>query len=115
MADVQSGLGVPLSALIPETKSRNTHENAVNTAAIFKAHGWRTGLLVTSGVHMRRALAAFRKVGLAVVPAAPDLSTGPPQVNSLLDLLPDAQALAQTTLAIREMVGLCVYRLCGWA
>jgi uncharacterized SAM-binding protein YcdF (DUF218 family) len=115
IADLLVELGVPRSALLLETESRNTRENAVNTAAIFKAHGWRTGLLVTSGAHMPRALAAFRKVGLGVVPAATDIHAGPPELVSLLDLLPDAGALAQTTSAIKEMIGLCIYRLRGWA
>lgn len=33
----------------------------------------------------------------------------------LLDLLPSAEALAGTTLALREYSGLLVYRLRGWA
>jgi uncharacterized SAM-binding protein YcdF (DUF218 family) len=115
ISDVLVGLGIPFSALILETQSRNTRENAVNTAAIFKAHGWRTGLLVTSGAHMPRALAAFQKMGISLVPAATDIYAGPPQFVSLLDLLPDAKALARTTSAIKEMIGLCVYRFRGWA
>ena len=85
------------------------------TAAIFKEHGWRNGLLVTSGVHMPRAVAAFRKAGLDVTPAATDVHAGHPRFTSLLDLLPDAGALARTTLAIKEIIGLCVYRYRGWA
>ena len=115
ISNVLVGLGIPFSALILETESRNTRENAVNTAAIVKAHGWRTGLLVTSGTHMPRALAAFQKMGISLVPAATDIYAGPPQFDSLLDLLPDAKALANTTLAIKEMIGLGVYRFRGWA
>ena len=114
ISNVLVGLGIPFSALILETESRNTRENAVNTAAIFEAHGWRTGLLVTSGTHMPRALAAFQKMGISLVPAATDLY-GPPKFVTLLDLLPDAQALALTTSAIKEMIGLGVYRFRGWA
>ncbi|MGC1178198.1 MAG: YdcF family protein [Methyloceanibacter sp.] len=115
IADLLVELGAPRSALILETGSRNTRENAVNTAAIFKEHGWRTGLLVTSGTHMPRALAAFQKLGLDVTPAATDIHARPLQFVSLLDLLPDAGALAGTTLAVKEMMGLCIYRLRGWA
>jgi uncharacterized SAM-binding protein YcdF (DUF218 family) len=115
ISNVLVGLGIPFSALILETESRNTRENAVNTAAIFEAHGWRTGLLVTSGAHMPRALAAFQKMGISLVPAATNIYAGPPQFATLLDLLPDAKALAHTTSAIKEMIGLCVYRFRGWA
>jgi uncharacterized SAM-binding protein YcdF (DUF218 family) len=115
IADFLVELGAPRSALILETESRNTRENAVNTAAIFKEHGWRNGLLVTSGDHMPRALAAFQKVGLDVVPAATEIQAEPLQIDSLLDFLPDADALAWSTSAIKEMIGLCVYHLRGWA
>ena len=115
IADLLAELGTPRSALILETKSRNTRENAINTAAIFKDNGWRQGLLVTSGAHMPRALAAFQKVGLDVTPAATDIHAGPGQSVSLIDVLPDAAALARTTSAIKEIIGLCVYRYRGWA
>jgi uncharacterized SAM-binding protein YcdF (DUF218 family) len=115
IADLLVELGTPRAALILETKSRNTRENAVNTAAIFKEHGWRNGLLVTSGAHMPRALAAFQKVGLSVTPAATDIHAGPFLFPGFLDLLPDVKALAGTTSAIKEMIGLWVYRLRGWA
>jgi uncharacterized SAM-binding protein YcdF (DUF218 family) len=115
IADLLVEFGAPRSALILETKSRTTRENAVNSAAIFREHGWRNGLLVTSGAHMPRAIAAFHKVGLDVVLAATDIYAGPLQLDSLLDLLPDAGALARTTSAIKEMIGLRVYRFRSWA
>jgi uncharacterized SAM-binding protein YcdF (DUF218 family) len=108
-------LGVPRAALILDTESRNTRENAVNTAAIFKARGWRSGILVTSAAHMPRALAAFQRVGLNLVPATPGVQVGPTQFNGHLDLQMDSQALRRTTEAIKEIVGLLVYRFLGWA
>jgi uncharacterized SAM-binding protein YcdF (DUF218 family) len=115
IANLLVKLGAPRSALILETRSGTTRENAVNTAAIFKANDWRTGLLVTSATHMPRALAAFRKVGLDVVPATPNHRWGPPQVNTILDFLPDVHALAATTSAAKEIIGLELYRVRGWA
>jgi len=116
IADFFMELGVPPSALMLETRSQNTHENAINTAAIFKQHGWRTGLLVTSGAHMPRALAAFRHEGLDVTPAATDLHSEPPDlIIRLSDILPDVGALSRTTGGIKETMGLCYYRLRGWA
>ena len=71
-----------------------------------------------SFLFMRRALAAFQKAGLSVTPAATDIHARPLQslrfVN-LLDLLPDAGALYRTTLAMKEIIGLRVYRYRGWA
>jgi uncharacterized SAM-binding protein YcdF (DUF218 family) len=65
--------GVPDEVIVLETESRNTHENAVNAAAVFGEHGWESGLLVTSGAHIPRALAAFRRAGAEVTPAATDI------------------------------------------
>ena len=107
-------LGVPRSALVLETTSRNTRENAVNTAAIFKENGWHHGLLVTERLHMRRALLAFQKVGLDMTPMATDIPPGLPEIKNLLDLLPDVGALAWTTSAVKELLALGVYRFRGW-
>ncbi|MGH6923661.1 MAG: YdcF family protein, partial [Propylenella sp.] len=63
LAELLIELGVPRPALIIETKSVNTRESGVNVAATFREKGWRTGLLVTSGTHMRRALVVFRAAG----------------------------------------------------
>jgi uncharacterized SAM-binding protein YcdF (DUF218 family) len=110
IADFLVELGVPRSALILEVAGRTTRENAANTNALFQERGWRNGLLVTSGSHMPRALAAFQKVGLDVTPATTDVHAGPVNSVSLLGLLPNAGALAATTSAIKEMIGLRVYR-----
>jgi uncharacterized SAM-binding protein YcdF (DUF218 family) len=115
IADFLVELGVPRSALYLDVKSRNTRENALNAAEIFAAQGWQTGLLVTSGSHMPRALAAFRDVGLDLTPAATDIRVQYPIYDSLIDFLPDAEGLSRTTAAIREMIGMQVYRYRGWA
>jgi uncharacterized SAM-binding protein YcdF (DUF218 family) len=106
-------LGAPRSALILETKSRNTRENAVGTSAIFTKRGWKKGLLVTSSTHMPRALAAFRKAGIEVA-AAPTDCAGVPRIRNILDILPDVEALARTTFAIKELFGFYVYQSRGW-
>jgi uncharacterized SAM-binding protein YcdF (DUF218 family) len=108
-------LGVPENAIIVESDSRNTYENAVNTAGIFQSRGWRSGLLVTSGTHMPRAVAAFRRAGVEVVPAATDIQATYPLAASVLDLLPNAAALAKTTTTLKEWLGLEYYRGRGWA
>jgi uncharacterized SAM-binding protein YcdF (DUF218 family) len=115
VADILVDMGVPRSALVLETKSRNTRENALNTEAIFKEHSWRHGLLVTERIHMPRALATFQKVGVDVMPVPTEMHSVPPEIDSLTDFLPDARALVRTTLATKEAIGLGIYRLRGWA
>jgi uncharacterized SAM-binding protein YcdF (DUF218 family) len=113
--DLLIEFGVPEAAIVLETQSRNTRENAVNAAAIVGQRNWRTGLIVTSAVHMPRAVAVFRRAGLDFFPTATDVQAIHPFYNSPLDLLPDAEALAMSTVAIKEWLGLVVYRYRGWA
>jgi uncharacterized SAM-binding protein YcdF (DUF218 family) len=115
LRDLLVEFGVPESAIVIETQSRNTHENAVNATAIFRERGWKSGLLVTSAAHMPRALAAFRRAGLVLTPASTDIQATYPFYNSPLDILPDADALATTTKAMKEWLGLLAYRYRGWA
>jgi uncharacterized SAM-binding protein YcdF (DUF218 family) len=114
IAEMLIELGVPRSALMMEARSRNTHENATNTAALFKEFGWRSGLLVTSSAHMPRALAAFKKAGVTVTPAATDFRSRSSIIMRPYDLMPDVGALAWTTSALKEMIGFLVYRVRGW-
>ena len=106
--------GVPRDVLVLETESRNTRENALNTAEIFDARGWRTGLLVTSATHMPRALATFRKVGLEVTPVATDVAVTYPLQMGFFSFLPRARVLAGTTSAVKEWIGYAVYRYRDW-
>lgn len=113
IADLLIDLGVPEEGIVLESESLNTRENAVNSAAILKARGWETALLVTSAWHMPRAVDAFAVVGVEVVPAPADARRRP-LLGNVLDWLPDSLALATTTIAIKEWVGRIVYALRGW-
>jgi uncharacterized SAM-binding protein YcdF (DUF218 family) len=106
-------LGVPRSAIVVEGESGNTHENAVKSARLFQTHGWESALLVTSAAHMPRALATFEKAGIDATPVSTDFHVR--AVESVLDFLPEAEALATTTSVVKEWVGLAYYRLVGWA
>jgi hypothetical protein len=44
-----------------------------------------------------------------------DLMGRPTAATVLLNLLPSADSLAVTTIALKEHVGLLIYRLRGWA
>jgi uncharacterized SAM-binding protein YcdF (DUF218 family) len=80
-------------------------------------------LLVTSAFHMPRSLATFRqRSGLSVIPVACDYQLptralfGRPTPGSVfLGLMPDAQALSLSSIALKEHLGLAIYRLKGWS
>jgi uncharacterized SAM-binding protein YcdF (DUF218 family) len=107
-------LGVPPAAILLEGRSRNTRENALYTGEILGAEGFDRVLLVTSALHMPRALATFRAVGIDAVPAATDFEVMPEPAH-LIRWLPDAEALSDSTRALKEYVGWWVYRWRGWA
>ena len=63
-------LGVPADRIVLESTSRVTRDEAVLTARLLRDRGIRACILVTSDLHMRRALGAFRREGLDARPAA---------------------------------------------
>jgi len=105
--------GVDPAALLLEVKSRNTHENAVFTAQILRQRGLRSTILVTSAAHMWRAQAVFAKQGLAPFPAPTDVRVTPKPLT-LVQLLPNADALRASSMAMKEYVGFLAYWLRGW-
>lgn len=106
-------LGVPASAVILETKSVNTRQNALNVRRILRRRGLKTVLLVTSALHMRRAFATFRTAGVDAMPAATNFHP-PPAHPGLLGWLPSAGALGISAAAFHEYLGYWVYRWRGW-
>lgn len=105
--------GVPRDSVLVESESANTHENAVRTAHMMQRRKIDCVLLVTSALHMRRALATFRSVGVSAVPAPTDIQVTASR-RTVLSVMPDAGALAGSTASIREYVGYLVYAWRGW-
>ena len=110
MAVFLQDLGVPAQAVVMEETSRNTRENAAFSAALLKARGIEHILLVTSALHMPRALALFKAQGLQVTPAPTDFEASQEPPSGLLAWLPDAGALNGSALAMKELVGLLVVK-----
>ena len=110
MSAFLADLGVPAQAMVLEEQSRNTRQNAANSAALLKARGIDRILLVTSALHMPRAVALFTAQGLQVVPAPTDFEASQPPQPGLLAWLPDAGALDASGWAMKEIVGKWVGR-----
>ncbi|MDK2980742.1 MAG: hypothetical protein PWQ55_1089 [Chloroflexota bacterium] len=123
MATLLVQIGVPESALWLETESQNTYENALYAKEFLDEQDIDQVLLVTSAMHMPRAVALFEKQGFEVTPLPVDFSvtdsisaasgTGN-FVSKLIDILPSASNLALTTNAMKEYLGYFIYRLQGW-
>ena len=98
-----------------EEVSTDTAESALQLAPVLHKRSVRDVLLVTSDIHMPRALAAFRARGIDPIPA-PALSV--PHERGLQRFLPSARALVGTSAALTELYGIVGYMLTGkisWA
>jgi uncharacterized SAM-binding protein YcdF (DUF218 family) len=123
MQELLVAFGVSEDAIIREDRSRNTYENAIYVREIADAQEFNQILLVTSGLHMPRSVAIFEHQGFEVFPAPADFlttweaegrTTDAGLVGRLLKLMPSSERLDFSTRALREYIGMIVYRLQGW-
>ena len=119
MAVVLRALGVPASALRLEGRSRNTRENAQLSLALARQVDAKRVLLVTSALHMPRALAVFQGVfagsGVTMIPAATDAEALGDEPRGWAAWLPDAKSLEWSTRSVKEVLGLAqVGMTIGW-
>jgi uncharacterized SAM-binding protein YcdF (DUF218 family) len=99
----------PRGEVVSVGRIRNTHDEAVAVARLFRERGWTRVLAVTSPTHTRRAAAALEKEGLVVLAV--------PAVETRFDLerlhWPGDRREAFAAIA-HERVGLLLYRRRGW-
>ncbi len=105
-------LGVAHERITAEEQSRNTIENAVFSRLIADPKPGERWLLVTSAYHMPRAIAAFRAAGFAIEAYPVDWRTRGP-IDAVRPFASLGDGLRRTDTAVREWVGLLVYRLAG--
>lgn len=102
--------GLDASRILLDDRSRNTYENALFAKKVANPQPGEVWLLVTSAVHMPRAVGCFRHIGWMVVPYPVDYHTGRSVTPDLFDF---ADNLSLFERAVREWVGLAAYRLLG--
>lgn len=104
-------LGVHAEDIRVEGKGRNTYRQAELTSEILKAERYDRIFMVTSGLHMRRALHYFRHFGVSAIPVASDYVTGN------ITLLPLGSNFAIADIALHQYAGLArlrIYNAMGW-
>jgi uncharacterized SAM-binding protein YcdF (DUF218 family) len=100
MRDVlEQEFGVPVKWV--ESRSRNTHQNAVRSAAILVPEDVKRIVLVAHGFDMRRAIAEFEAAGLEVVPAPTFVSSMSFYVE---DFVPNVFSLQSSYYALYEIL-----------
>lgn len=109
MASAIARLGVPASSVMLEERSQSTQDNARFTATLLEHHGMDRVLLVTSSVHMPRAMLQFQREGVdAVAVPVPEHA----RRTSWADRwLPSRSALWRSGRAIKEYGGLMLLYL----
>ena len=123
MVQLLTALGVPDDAIVRESKSQNTFENGVYVRELLEPRGIHRIMLVTSAIHMPRSAAIFARQGFEVIPAPTDFlvtweepgrTTAVGLDGWLIRWLPTSENLDFSTRALREYIGLLVYRARGW-
>lgn len=122
MAKILEMLGIPSETMWLETKSRNTLENAQFAQEILSKKGINKIILVTSASHMSRSVQLFEEQGFEVIPAPTDYKVTQSNWEGLkeasftvqiINLLPNAESLNSVTGALKEYIGMLVYRFRG--
>jgi uncharacterized SAM-binding protein YcdF (DUF218 family) len=105
-------LGVAHDRITAEEQSRNTIENAVFSRLVAQPKPGERWLLVTSAVHMPRAIAAFRAAEFPVEACPVNWHTRGP-VDATAAFGSFTAGLGMTDTAAHEWIGLIAYRLAG--
>ena len=100
-----ASLGLPSEQFIAETESRNTWENARETAKL----GIERAILVTSAYHVKRGVYCFERNGISVIPAPTDYKCDRGRKYDVLSFLPSMAYLKNSNLALHEYIGLLYY------
>lgn len=113
MGELLERLEVDARDIIIERESRNTFENARETARILRERGLRRVTLVTEATHMPRSMMSFRAQGVDVVPSGCNYRASATRGEGMYRLLPSAGAASLVRLAAHEWLGIAWYWLNG--
>ncbi len=111
-ARLVESFGIPPERLLTENRSLNTAENARFSKILIDPKPTQRWLLVTSAVHMPRAIGAFRKAGFQVEAYPVDWQTR--GNKDLLSVFKSPlRGLSLCDAAMHEWIGLTIYWLSG--
>jgi uncharacterized SAM-binding protein YcdF (DUF218 family) len=113
MASLLKMLGVMETRMRLDKNSLNTFENAMEVSRLMKKDKQQgTVRLVTSALHMPRAAAVFRRVGVRVCPVPVDYQAI--QNVPFYTLVPQSTVLVKSSLLLHEVIGTIYYRYKNW-
>jgi uncharacterized SAM-binding protein YcdF (DUF218 family) len=104
-------LGIPATDIVKEDKSHNTFQNAKFTSLLLQSREAEKIILVTSGIHLRRALLYFAHFKIKAQGYPAD------HLQAQISLLPKAQNISFLEMALHEYMGILryeYYNFMGW-
>ncbi len=104
-------IGFDPARVVYEDQSRNTHENAVMTHALIRPEPDDLWVVITSAMHMPRAVGVFRKAGWKILPYPVDYKTDGTGKYRYFQGFPSG--FGKLGVALKEWVGLIAYRVLG--
>lgn len=113
MAEFLKLMGIPDELIIEEDLSRNTYENGKYVLELLDKNGVGHFILVTSSMHMPRAMAVFSKLGVNPVPAPTDFKSSSGNYT-VISFFPDVSNIDRFTSTIYEYLGIIWYRINGY-
>ena len=113
-------MGVPIQDILVQDKTENALEDAKFTRLLTSDKGVQSIILVTSAVKMDRTVFLYKQEKLNIVPMPVDYkvslrswteSSKPDLETILKNLMPNADAMQQSTTVLYEYLALMFYRL----
>ena len=120
MAELLEEIGIPKESILTEIKSEDTHQHARNLYPLFQKSKFNRVLLVTSAMHMPRAVGTFRRLcpGIEFIPAPTDFQVTEripaPWYHQITNFIPTPRHLLNFSEVMHEYLGIAYYRMRGW-
>ena len=101
--------GIPEEKILLTDNVQNTDEEAKSVKRLLNTNDAEI-ILVTSAFHMPRAKKIFEAANIRIIPFAVDFNRSTKK-TTLMDFIPTARSLSETSFFVREMIGRLYYSL----
>jgi uncharacterized SAM-binding protein YcdF (DUF218 family) len=109
-------VGVPVEDILIDSIADNTYENAVESIKLLKQNDVKESetLVITSAIHMRRALACFHKQNFKPDYFTCDFKSRTFRASPDAWLVPSVDAIHHWQRILKEWVGFVAYKTMGY-
>jgi uncharacterized SAM-binding protein YcdF (DUF218 family) len=107
-------MGIAPERIVLENRSRNTRENATETAKLIQIRPGERWLLITSAYHMPRSMGVFRRAGLKVEAWPVDYHSSGRWTDFVRPAYRFPWNLNLADDVVKEWIGLIAYRWAGY-